>query len=68
MENDPAETENLYEKRPDIAEQLLKQLELDIKTGRSTKGEFSENDVDKIVLWKTKQNKNKKYKRKKSKH
>jgi len=60
MENDPAETENLYEKRPEIAEQLLKQLELDIKTGRSTKGEFAENDVDKIVLWKTRANKNKK--------
>jgi len=62
MENDPAETENLYSKRPEIAEQLLEQLELDIKTGRSTKGEFSENDVDKIVLWKTKS------KRKKSKN
>ena len=57
LENDPAETENLYLKRPEIVEKLLKQLELDIKNGRSTKGEFSENDVDKIVLWKS-ENKN----------
>ncbi|MDN3663908.1 arylsulfatase [Algibacter miyuki] len=57
MENDPAETKNLYEKRPEVAEQLLKQLELDIKTGRSTKGEFAENDVDKIILWKSNRNK-----------
>ncbi|WP_179336187.1 sulfatase family protein [Winogradskyella costae] len=52
MENDPAETTNLYTTRPEVAEQLLKQLELDIKTGRSTKGEFSENDMDDIILWK----------------
>ena len=52
MENDPAETTNLYTTHPEIAEQLLKQLELDIKTGRSTKGEFSENDMDDIILWK----------------
>jgi arylsulfatase A-like enzyme len=59
MENDPAETENLYLTRPEIAEKLLKQLKLDIETGRSTKGEFAENDVDKIILWKTKNNKRK---------
>jgi arylsulfatase A-like enzyme len=74
IENDPSESENLYTPRPEIAKKLLKQLELDIKTGRSTKGEFSKNDVDKIILWKSeakkKKNKsnNKKSKKKKSKH
>lgn len=60
LELDPAETNNLYGTRPDIAEKLLKQLELDIKTGRSTKGTFSENDVKKIILWKS-EKKNAKY-------
>ncbi|WP_208021535.1 sulfatase family protein [Flavicella sediminum] len=75
IEKDPAETQNLYETRPEIAKKLLKQLELDIKTGRSTKGEFSKNDVDKIILWKSensnkaknKSKKNKKAKKKRSK-
>ncbi|WP_434036295.1 sulfatase family protein [Formosa sp. 4Alg 33] len=53
LETDPAETRNVYKTRPDIAEKLLKQLELDIKTGRSTTGAFSENDIDDIILWKT---------------
>jgi len=66
IKKDVAETTNLYETHPEIADKLLKQLELDIKTGRSTKGEFSENDVDKIILWKSekKKNKNKKNKKK----
>lgn len=70
MEKDPAETENLYLKRPEIVEKLLKQLELDIKNGRSTKGEFSKNDVDNIVLWKSekKNTKKKKNNKKKSKN
>ncbi|WP_055444467.1 sulfatase family protein [Lacinutrix himadriensis] len=59
IENDPAETNNLYETRPEIAKKLLKQLEPDIKTGRSTKGEFAKNDVDKIILWKSEKKKNK---------
>ncbi|WP_405575602.1 arylsulfatase [Winogradskyella sp. Asnod2-B02-A] len=68
MENDPAETTNLYTTHPEIAEQLLKQLELDIKTGRSTKGEFSENDMDDIILWKKRTvNRSKKAKNKKKK-
>lgn len=65
IEKDPTETKNLYETRPEIAAKLLKQLELDIKTGRSTKGEFSKNDVDKIILWKTKKKKGKKKGKKK---
>jgi len=60
MENDFGETENLYLKRPKIIKKLLKQLKLDIETGRSTKGEFSENDVDEIVLWKNNKKKSKK--------
>ena len=60
MENDFGETENLYLKRPKIIKKLLKQLKLDIETGRSTKGEFSENDVDGIVLWKNNKKKTKK--------
>ncbi|MEP3838642.1 MAG: arylsulfatase [Algibacter sp.] len=76
LEMDPAETNNLYESHPEIAERLLTQLELDIKTGRSTKGEFSKNDVDKIILWKSenknrakkKNSNNKNSKKKKSNH
>lgn len=65
LETDPAETENLYAAHPEIAAKLLQQLESDITTGRSTEGEFSKNDVDKIILWKN--NKKKKSKKKKSK-
>jgi len=68
IEKDPAETNNLYQTRPEIADKLLKQLELDIKTGRSTKGEFAENDVDKIILWKSEKNKNRNKKKKNSHH
>ncbi|WP_299668773.1 arylsulfatase [uncultured Polaribacter sp.] len=53
IENDFAETTNLYKKHPEIVKELLEQLELDIRTGRSTKGKFSKNDVDKIILWKS---------------
>ncbi len=53
MENDPAEQVNLYEKYPKIAKRLLQQLETDVKTGRSTKGKASKNDVAEIVLWKS---------------
>ncbi|MDO6801410.1 arylsulfatase [Wenyingzhuangia sp. 1_MG-2023] len=52
MENDAAETNNLYLERPEIAEKLLQLLENDIKNGRSTTGEFSQNDIDDIILWK----------------
>ncbi len=61
LEIDPAETQNLYLTHPEIAEKLLQELELDIKTGRSTQGEFSKNDVENIILWKSRtKNKNKK--------
>ena len=52
LKKDPAETDNLFLKCPKKVEELLEQLARDIETGRSTKGEFSENDVDNIVLWK----------------
>ena len=52
MEKDAAETTNLYLERPEIAEKLLQLLENDIKNGRSTTGEFSQNDIDNIILWK----------------
>jgi len=67
MEKDPAETTNLYLSHPEIAEKLLHLLELDIKKGRSTEGEFSKNDVDTIVLWKTKARKSKANKKGKNK-
>ena len=70
MENDTAETTNLYTTQPEIAEKLLNQLELDIKEGRSTTGEFSQNDIDNIILWKertVKRSKKAKRKKKKSK-
>jgi len=53
MENDPGETTNLYESKPDIAQELLAQLESDVKRGRSTEGPTSTNDVDNIKLWKS---------------
>lgn len=53
IENDFAETTNLYETRPEIVKELLEQLESDIINGRATKGKPSKNDVDNIVLWKS---------------
>ncbi len=73
MESDAAETTNLYLERPEIAEKLLQLLENDIKNGRSTTGEFSQNDIDNIILWKkrtvkrSKKAKNKKKKKKSKK-
>ncbi|MDO7172420.1 sulfatase family protein [Mariniflexile sp. AS56] len=53
IENDPAETTNLYEKHPEIVKELLLQLESDVFNGRATKGQASKNDINKIVLWKS---------------
>jgi len=53
MSKDPAELNNLYLAEPDIAEGLLKQLQLDISKGRSTIGPPAKNDVDEILLWKS---------------
>jgi len=53
MSADVGETENLYAEKPELAEKLLAQLSADITNGRSTTGPESNNDVDKIVLWKS---------------
>ncbi len=53
MESDPGEQTNLYLSHPEVAERLLADLTADVKRGRSTDGPQARNDVDKIVLWKT---------------
>ena len=53
LENDPGETTNLYSRRPEVVDELLKQLESDIQRGRSTNGIAEKNDVDNVVLWKS---------------
>ena len=52
MEQDSAETTNLYDTHPEVVERLLSQLESDITSGRSTDGEVSKNDIETIRLWK----------------
>ena len=54
MEADPGETTNLYESKSELAAELLAQLTSDIERGRSTEGSPAKNDVDNIVLWKSK--------------
>jgi hypothetical protein len=44
----------LYLERSEIAERLLSQLKKDVFSGRSTPGRKSENDLQDIVLWKSK--------------
>ena len=53
LEADPSETRNLYTEKPDVAARLLNQLREDVKSGRSTDGADSSNDVSQIVLWKS---------------
>ena len=53
LEQDPAETTNLYETHPEVVAKLLKQLESDVNRGRSTHGPAAENDISDIVLWKS---------------
>ncbi|WP_146602715.1 sulfatase family protein [Novipirellula aureliae] len=53
MEADPGETNNLYTAHPEVAQRLLKQMEMDIERGRSTAGTDLKNDVDNIILWKS---------------
>ena len=54
LETDPGETNNLYTSQPEIAQGLLAQLKSDIQRGRSTDGTEAKNDLDKIILWKSK--------------
>ncbi len=53
MDDDIGETNNLYTQNPEIAAKLLKLLEEDVFSGRSTEGADSMNDVEEIVLWKS---------------
>jgi len=55
LKEDIAEQNNLYESNPEKAQELLTQLENDIKNGRSTKGPVSKNDIPnkQIKLWKS---------------
>ena len=59
MSEDVGEKNNLYLEKPEIAKQLLEQLEKDIRSGRSTAGPESKNDVGNIVLWKSEKKKGK---------
>jgi len=52
--DDSAEQVNLYESKPEIATQLLEQLTREVKSGRSTEGPPSANDINNINLWKSK--------------
>ena len=52
IDNDPAETTNLYNANPEIVQTLLAQLESDVTRGRSTDGAQSKNDIETINLWK----------------
>lgn len=54
LEQDPGETTNLYEEKPEIAKKLLALLENDVQRGRSTPGTEQKNDVSRIKLWKNK--------------
>lgn len=53
LQSDPGETDNLYEQQPEVAQRLLAQLTSDVNRGRSTEGEESQNDLSKIILWKS---------------
>ena len=52
MDADVGERKNLYFEEPEVAKKLLALLKEDVQRGRSTKGIPSNNDVDKIVIWK----------------
>ncbi len=53
MEVDVGERKNLYPEKPEVAKKLLAMLKQDVRRGRSTKGPPSDNDVGRIVLWKS---------------
>ena len=53
MSTDVGETNSLYAAKPEVADKLLKQLTEDVRSGRSTLGPESQNDVGGIVLWKS---------------
>ncbi len=53
LATDSSENTNLYLDKPEVAERLLRQLQDDVLSGRSTKGPASKNDLDEIVMWKS---------------
>ncbi len=53
LDADPGETTNLAASHPEVAGRLLKQLENDVRQGRSTAGPDLENDEANIRLWKS---------------
>jgi arylsulfatase A-like enzyme len=55
MGNDPGETKNAYEIKPERVTHLLTLLKQDVTRGRSTDGADVENDVplEEIILWKS---------------
>ncbi|MDG1872625.1 MAG: arylsulfatase [Mariniblastus sp.] len=64
MSIDVGEKNNLYTSNPEVANQLLGELTTCIAEGRSTSGPQSKNDVDEIILWKSKaKSKNKRKKK-----
>ena len=52
MAADPGEQNNLYSSNSELAERLLAQLTEYVDAGSTVKGKSSENDVEKIELWK----------------
>ena len=56
MEADPGEKNSLYDEKRDLANSMLRQLEADVTSGRSTQGPPAKNDVDYIDLWKSEVN------------
>lgn len=54
LQADPGERDNLYLREPAVAQRLLKQLTSDIRRGRSTAGPPAKNDLQNIVMWKSK--------------
>ncbi len=58
MEKDPGEKTNLYNTHPDVVKLILKQLEKEIRDGRSTKGKVLKNDTGNIIIWKNRGEKN----------
>lgn len=53
METDVGEQHNLYIQKPEVVQELLKQLESDIRSGRSTDAPPASNDIGKIKIWKS---------------
>jgi arylsulfatase A len=58
IEIDPSEMTNLYDAKPEVVARLVSQLKSDVLRGRSTTGPPAQNDVQDIVLWKSKEKSN----------